>query len=67
MPFSLVPFSVMIGAERLASVIAVATVARIGEEDIALLIVANPLPSTFRPDKVALLATQAASGSVICS
>jgi hypothetical protein len=47
----------MIGAQRVAAVIAMATVPCIREKDVVLLVVANPLATTFRAGELAFLAT----------
>ena len=51
----------MISAEGEPTVIAVATVPRVGEQHVVVLVVANPLAATFRADKFALLAAQPAT------
>ena len=64
LPFPRMVLAVMISAEGQPTVIAMATVPRVGKHHIVVLVVANPLAATFRAREFALLATQSATGSI---
>jgi hypothetical protein len=48
-------------AESVAAVIAIAARPGVGEEDVAVLVIADPLSTAFRADQFGALATQATS------
>src|ERR1017187_1563140 len=57
-------FDMVEGANRIAAVIAIATVPRVGEEDIIVLVVANPLATALGPHEPATFAAQPAAWGV---
>jgi len=57
----MVPLGVMESAERKAPMIARATVPRVGEQDVFMLVVADPIAATIRLHQIARLATKAAA------
>ena len=52
LPITLVVIVVMVGAERKPSVIAMTAVPCVGERDVLVLVVADPLAAAFRPHEV---------------
>ena len=64
LPSSGVAFVMVMGAPGVAPVVAVATVPGIGEEDVFVLVVANPLAAAFRAGEPARLAAQSATRCV---
>ena len=56
LPGSGMALAVVVGAERVAPVVAVTTVPGIGEQHVLVLVVANPLATTSRADEFVTLA-----------
>ena len=52
LPVALVVIVVMIGAKRVPAVIAMAAIPRIGEHNVLVLVIADPLATASRPHKV---------------
>jgi hypothetical protein len=55
-------FGIMVATQRIPAMIAAAAVPGVGEQDVLILVIADPLPTTFCPGQVARFAAQAASG-----
>jgi len=65
LPFSRVPLAVMVGAEGVSAVIAMATVPGVGEKHVILLVITNPLTATLGAREVVLLAAQPATRGIL--
>src|ERR1017187_9811066 len=57
-------FDMVEAAKRVAAVVATATVSRVGEEHILVLVVANPLATALGPHEPATFAAQSAASHV---
>jgi hypothetical protein len=57
-------FAVVEGTKRVAAVISMATVSRVGEKHIVVLVVANPLATTLGLDESSAFAAQPAAWGV---
>ena len=53
------PFGKMRAAKGVAAVVAIAARLGVGEKDVIVLVIADPLATAFRADKFGALATQA--------
>lgn len=62
LPVPLVPVLIVKRANRVAVVVACATVPRVGEQDVFVMVVADPIAAATGPHQILRLAAQAAAG-----
>jgi hypothetical protein len=58
LPVSSVPFVVVVGTERISTVVSVAAITRVRKQDVLVLVIADPVPATVGLDQLYGLAAQ---------